>query len=341
MEQKLALFKLKMIATEYNAHSISVCHAKDEKPTYLHVLEGKKHYLLQDMIDLAFRTAYLKQCSDFCCTIVRIGKTTVVEDFTAKHNCVKKIVNETQPITFGADVEYMIANKESGKFQSLKLNQSELERLTDGAMIRQGYTFYKPIFELHPKPADSGKQLFEHVHHLYEQQEEKLKNTSLETISVANPIDRFFLGGHLHFGNVSPTFKKTSQLDALLALPLMINDSHSSSRRRKTLVGGLGNVRHNSYRGFEYRTLSSWYHHIPYSEPLFEWIDWIMNNHTLPWYPLPTVVRRAYEEGDKKVITDVVDEMFTSLKTDCSSSDRDVIDRFHSWIQSQRFPLST
>ncbi|MBM7094259.1 hypothetical protein JSY36_00705 [Bacillus sp. H-16] len=339
-EENRRFFRMEVRSFEYEPESVSITSPYQERQT-VSVHQLKNYYMGQEMIDTAFRAAYAQKLPGFYCKLQREGKKIIITDLKENTTTMykRKIVKE--PVTFGADVEYMILCKKTGMFQSLMINRDKAEEHTDGALIRKGHTFYKPVFELHPAPGFSSGELHENLLTLFSRQEKRVGNSSYETISTSNPRDRFFLGGHLHFGNLCPSFKKTSQLDTLVALPMSLVDGAGGKERRNSRYGGLGNVRSNSFNGFEYRTLSSWYGRIPGSLMMFNWVEWVVKNELLPYFDIPDAVVRSYHSGDLNTAEGFVQNVFQSLiKKFPKPGDKKKIEDFYSWVAKARIPLS-
>ncbi len=346
-KSEMGYFRLKVSATGYQPIQIERFSPHSHEGNLLPLSKLSHFYLGQEMLDTAFRAAYALHLSNFCCTLQRVGKRVEVTSIESD------IPYESYPshrppkrpkgiITFGADIEYMIRHKKTTKFHALPLNSQvpKFEAEADQALLRKGNKFYKPIFELHPRPQTTGEHLHIEMLKLKQKLEQRLKKSAYQVVTDPNPTGRFMLGGHLHFGNVQAGFNKTSQLDVLVTLPLSLLD-HENSQMRRFTYGGLGSVRLNHFNGFEYRSLSSWYNYIEQGLPLFNWIEWVVKNESLPYFFIPTQVALAYTKNDRHSILLFVEKTFRWLKNNYkSSADLVAIESFYKWIHSQRFPLS-
>ncbi len=177
-------------------------------------------------------------------------------------------------VTFGADLELMLQNQKTGKFMNGDILRNE-EFGFDQAIALHKTRIYHPIIEIRPKPAFLMKQLHNHMLLLYEKLLDESKKHHLTIITVPNPSGRFFLGGHLHFGNIPFTLKHVRLLDQFVALPFSLTEGKPSYERRKG-YGRLGSVRKNRFDGFEYRVLPTWFQHIPTSLPMLLLIEYLV-----------------------------------------------------------------
>ncbi|HET7521944.1 MAG TPA: hypothetical protein VFJ73_01335, partial [Bacillales bacterium] len=178
--------------------------------------------------------------------------------------------------TFGADVECLLQHKTTGRWVSASSITAENNAIGyDDAVAVRGNQVIHPILELRPRPGLTAKQLYRHLLRLYWKFEQYL--AAHELCAVTKGFGRFQLGGHLHVGCQPLTFQHVRNLDLFLAIPLSLTESADSVERRQRF-GRLGSVKPNRYSGFEYRTLSSWYHLIPELLPVLEWFCYIIQH---------------------------------------------------------------
>ena len=112
------------------------------------------------------------------------------------------------------------------------------------------------IAELRPKPSSEPRQLIVHLLHALQIAASSITDSSVIWQSGAMPQRGLPLGGHVHFSRVVLTGKLLRALDNYLALPLsLLEDPRGIGRR--PIYGVLGDFRHQSHGGFEYRTLPS------------------------------------------------------------------------------------
>ncbi|RXI97932.1 hypothetical protein DS745_16390 [Anaerobacillus alkaliphilus] len=187
-----------------------------------------------------------------------------------------KTYRHAQQLSFGADLELMLKSEKTGRYMNGEMLKGYQFGFDQAIALYQSKV-YHPIIEIRPKPASDMNNLHRNLLALFTQLIDEIDNYQLTTITEPNPTGRFFLGGHLHFGNIPFTFKHVRVLDQFVAIPLSIVEKNPSYRRRNN-YGRLGSVRKNDYNGFEYRVLPTWFQHIPNSLPLLLWVEHLLEN---------------------------------------------------------------
>ncbi|QOY34553.2 putative amidoligase domain-containing protein [Anaerobacillus isosaccharinicus] len=252
-------------------------------------LTGNSLYFEKELQEFALQCLYLTNTPLGECVVQRNGKRDVAvvqlkkltarellktEQLALQYELEKSHLKQT--MTFGADLELMFQNEITKRF----MNGGELTTNEFGydqaVAVHQNRVFH-PIIEIRPKPSAISEELHNNLLVLYQKVINQTSKFHLNINTNPNPLSRFFLGGHIHFGNVPFTFQHVRLLDQFVAIPFAIAEVEPSFIRRKN-YGRLGSVRRNSYKGFEYRVLPTWFHLIPISLPLLEWIEYIMKN---------------------------------------------------------------
>ncbi|WNF35371.1 hypothetical protein RJD24_12965 [Bacillaceae bacterium IKA-2] len=201
-------------------------------------------------------------------------------------------------ITYGCDLEFMLLNKQTNNFIRADLLPKYNQIGFDDAICLNGEGVSHPIFEMRPKPANNMAELYGNLLLLYQKLTKEASLNKLALVTATNLHDRFFLGGHIHFGNVPLTFHHVQLLDQFLAIPLSLVESNPSYKRRNN-YGRLGSVRKNKFNGFEYRVLPTWLSLIPEYLPVLQWIEFLLENAAqLPSSKIAVIDVKAYYHID-------------------------------------------
>lgn len=115
----------------------------------------------------------------------------------------------------------------------------------------------RPLGELRPDPAETPEELLQNIADTLAQAV-RVNNAEYPAWQAGSaPFERFPIGGHLHFSGLPYTARLVNLLDVYVGLPLMLIEDPVSATHRRPKYGFLGDVRHKSYGGFEYRTPAS------------------------------------------------------------------------------------
>lgn len=253
-------------------------------------IERHDYYYEKELTEFALQCLYLSSIPLGECTVQRTGKKEIsiidirkldVHELT---NCeVEKIEGliEKQDAqfatTFGTDLEIMFQNVKSKKYINVELSRVDERFGFDEAIALHKNRVFHPIFEVRPKPASSMEELHQHLLQLYHAITNELEKYHLLLVTNSNPVGRFFLGGHIHFGNALLSYKHVQVLDQFLAIPYSLIDQSPSVERRRQ-YGRLGSIRLNRYQGFEYRVLPTWFQFIPEILPVLKWVEYLIKN---------------------------------------------------------------
>ncbi|MFA9558002.1 hypothetical protein ACERII_11900 [Evansella sp. AB-rgal1] len=327
-------FQLHIQGHEFIPTSIHVFFPSGARKVLKNRKELGAFYLGQDMLDAAVMSAYYADISCFSIVVQRIGKDIQiihVEEKKETRTCVNgNLSNNTSLI--GADLEVM-ARRKNGPFISFPLGNGYDNKIgADRALIRQGTSFSQPIIELRADPKKSGKELHEEFMFLKKELESRADKNNLLIVSEENPTGRFFLGGHFHVSNATPTYRKISLLDSLLTLPIA-SITKLKKPDRRSLYGKLGAVRLNRFKGFEYRSLPSWYHFIEGGEPFFTWVETLLFNSGLPKINLAERTIHAYYEGDHSTLKEEVYQLFTYARNFLTKKEEVNMENWIIWLE--------
>ncbi|TMW73289.1 putative amidoligase domain-containing protein [Alteribacter natronophilus] len=330
------MLRIGLSAAEYNIHRITI-HLPESQTGKEFTRDGvSSFYKGHEMLEMIQRAALALGLTNYTAEAERRGKdiylTSIRPDEPGEVPEEKTVPKNS--VTFGADAEYMIFGTGTERPKAVQINSGRAEADTDDALIRKGYNFYKPVFELRPSPASSGEELHSNLLSLYSKAVRQAGLISAEIRGGANPFGRFMLGGHFHFGSLQPSFRKTKELDAFLAIPWALTENRQEAGRRKSTWGCLGNVRSNRFGGFEYRTLSSWAGKIPGARPLFTYMAWLVKQGNLPSPEIPDRILAAFAEDDREELLQYTEEVFIKLlQTFRGEGDRAAITGFKNYIK--------
>ncbi|MFX3623583.1 MAG: YheC/YheD family protein [Ectobacillus sp.] len=237
---------------------------------------------------------------------VKIGKTAsdtvVVIDVEASARQISMpVAAPRQPFTIGADVEFMLSC--DGEL----LPASDIFPLQgpigcDERQIERDSSDYA-LAELRPEPAESPQELFNNIKNLISQASGQAPYGNIAFRAGSMPFSGYQCGGHIHFG-VPLSLPLLRALDHYLAIPLaMIEDSHTSRRRRKTKHGGLGRYRIKPY-GFEYLSLSSWIVEPDIALATLSLAHLVVAHHDelQSGFLFHPIVQRAYYQGNRIIL---------------------------------------
>jgi len=226
----------------------------------------------------------------------------------------KMAIHSQELTAMGADPEFAL-RKPDGSI-ALASDYLKVNGIVgcDTTRYRQELAMHQhPVAELRPMPSEDPDELFVHVWEALQLAGKKISNTKLEWVAGGMPFAGYPIGGHIHFGGLTPTYSLRRKLDAYLALPLVLIEDDGCRERRKR-YGFLGDVREKEY-GFEYRTLPSWLVHPDVTRGLFHLARLVATcQHQLkaaPHLQLPLV--KAYYRGEKSVLTSYVRQIWSEL----------------------------
>ncbi|MCD8509811.1 MAG: hypothetical protein LRY73_08030 [Bacillus sp. (in: Bacteria)] len=338
-EEQENAFQLMVEGCQFVPEKIFTKLPRDETFVPSDLTEINRFYLGQEMVDLGMTAAYYLNIPCFSVHLQRLGKNVFV--VSVKKQQGKTVEERYHPSgkntlkLLGGDLEVMAKKKKSESFVALpQINGNNKQIGTDRALLRKGNQFFQPIIELRAKPQPTGASLQKEFTRLKKRLEEQAAKYDLTIVGGANPIGRFFLGGHIHISNERPSYRKVSLLDSLITLPLSCKFNDENITRRRG-YGRLGAVRINPFKGFEYRTLPSWYAFIEGGAPFFSWLETVMFNETIPPLSIPNEALLAYYEGNSQVLVIESLSLLKSAKNYLSPAE---LERLKNWVHWLEIP---
>ncbi len=115
----------------------------------------------------------------------------------------------------------------------------------------------RPLAEIRPDPAATPEEVCRNIADALAQAVRMNGAPYPEWLAGSAPFERFPIGGHVHFSGLPYTARLVNLLDVYVGLPLMLIEDPVSAGRRRPKYGFLGDIRHKSHGGFEYRTPAS------------------------------------------------------------------------------------
>jgi len=223
----------------------------------------------------------------------------------------------SQSVMLGADPEFVLRNKTTGKMVLASQFFSKKGRVgCDQIWIRSDQTRTQlPLAELRPLPSKDPRQLTFNLYKTMLMAERKISHTGIEWLAGGMPMKGYPIGGHIHFSGTTLNTRFLRALDNYLALPLMLlENDHSLSRRPK--YGFLGDFRRQFHGGFEYRSLPSWIVSPRVTKGVFALAKLIALSYPeLSYFPtLNASIQEAFYNGEKRKILNSVKNLWSNLE---------------------------
>lgn len=218
-------------------------------------------------------------------------------------------------ITLGADPEFLISSKETGK-QVMASYLFPRQGIVGCDSIRVPNREERPIAEVRPEPTPCPLELTDNV-----------EKTLIEAIKLApyrnvrfqagsQPVGAFPIGGHIHFGGIRLSSKLLRSLDNYLAIPIMMLEDSKSGVKRRAKYGLLSDFRTKEYGGFEYRTLPSWLISPEYARGVLCLAYIIIHNYTrlITNYLSTPGAQEAFYTGRKQYFSNIINHIWEQIK---------------------------
>ncbi len=243
---------------------------------------------------------------------------------------------DKRAIMLGTDLEFMLRSKQG----NLVLASRYFPTL--GSVGCDDRTFggdrsRRPLAELRPKPALTPEQLCANIKVTLREAGQLAKRMNPKWVAGSAPFERFPIGGHIHFSGVPFTGRIVSLLDVYVGLPLMLIEDPLTAARRRPKYGFLGDVRHKSYGGFEYRTPASFVLDPTIALGALALAYIVAQHHeNLPYLPLHSSDRvRAFYKSDRDYLLPMSEEVYAHVKATRTYEDyKSAIDLLFSMIRS-------
>ncbi|GAA4701501.1 putative amidoligase domain-containing protein [Brevibacillus fulvus] len=171
-----------------------------------------------------------------------------------------------------------------------------------------------PLVEIRPDPSPDPAELTSRIEEALQLAAARIDKREVEWLAGGMPFAGYPTGGHIHFSGIPLHFGLLRQLDAYLAVPLVLAEDEGC-RRRRPRYGFLGDVREKDYGGFEYRTLPSWLVSPLITSGVLSLAKLVATH----WRSLPAVRLQgrlliAYYRGRKEMLRPLVLQLWAALK---------------------------
>lgn len=246
------------------------------------------------------------------------------------------IRGEKKSIMLGTDLEFMLRSKQG------KMVLASRYFPTRGSVGCDDRTFAgdrmrRPLAELRPRPARTPEQLCANIKVTLREAGQLTKRMYPKWVAGSAPFERFPIGGHIHFSGVPFTGRIVNLLDVYVGLPMMLIEDPLTAVRRRPKYGFLGDVRHKSYGGFEYRTPASFVVDPTIALGALALAYIVAQHHEkLPCPDLHSSDRvRAFYRNDRDYLLPLSEEVYTHVQsTDTYADYKAAIDLLFSMIRN-------
>ncbi len=218
------------------------------------------------------------------------------------------------PVRFGMDPEYVLCGPRGEVVPAARFLPRRGRVGCDAVRLRNRRVVY-PLVELRPEPGCEPRELMVHLLQTMRTAAQQITDQTLIWNAGGMPRRGFPLGGHLHMSGIWPNARLLRALDNYLALPLVLIEAETASRRRPR-YGFLGDFRLKSHGGFEYRTLPSWLVSPLVAKGVLALIRLIADHYwTLRREPLRLEsIHAAYYAGEKAAIREAAALLWDDLE---------------------------
>jgi hypothetical protein len=217
-------------------------------------------------------------------------------------------------IMLGMDPEFILRNEQGKIVPASKYLNRYGGAGYDSATVL-GRRDIHPLAELRPEPSEDPALLVRNLRRAMWKASMKITDKSLQWLAGGMPVPGLPLGGHVHMSGIYVTNDLIRALDNYMTLPLVMIEDLSTGRRRRK-YGFLGDIRHQPYGGFEYRTLPSWIVSPQITKGVLALAKLIAENYRIITMR-PLDHRRyveAYVNGDKMQLAAVVEKLWLDLE---------------------------
>jgi hypothetical protein len=302
------------------------------------ILRTSRSHFLQIVMRLAIRVVYVLGLKYGVVMITRseAGLPVVSDLQTSLRNVHEPMHNRLKEAMQSARVRLTKVNSQDATTQSMKLGLDiEFILRQPGAnakivpasrflkrngqvgcdSVRIGGKLYYPLAELRPSPAAEPQELFRNLYAAMRKAAMRIGDASLEWLAGGMPAQGLPLGGHIHVSGVPLNADLLRAMDNYMALPLVLLEDSTTSRRRRA-YGALGDFRRQFHGGFEYRTLPSWIVSPALAMGVIALARVIVEHYSeLRQRPLARPeMQTAYYVGDKLCIQPVVPALWEDLE---------------------------
>lgn len=217
-------------------------------------------------------------------------------------------------LLIGSDLEFMMKSHKKHMVLASRYFTPQ-GRIGCDARSLGGDKAKRPLAEIRPEPASSPERLCQNIDQLLRQASTVAKGKYPKWVAGSSPFDHFSLGGHIHFSGLPYSGRLVNLLDVYVGLPLMLIEDPMTARRRRPKYGFLGDIRHKSYGGFEYRTPGSFLLDPGIALGAFALAFIVANHyHTLPYLPLHTLDNmKAFYGNDRDRLLSMAESVYRNI----------------------------
>ncbi|PWI58252.1 putative amidoligase domain-containing protein [Sulfoacidibacillus thermotolerans] len=259
---------------------------------------------------------------------------TAIEDFIAVDEQISQGVEEK--ILLGTDLEFMLRSRQGKLIPASRYFPMRGKVGCDDRTLA-GNRALRPLAEIRPQPAETPEVLCKNIELALREAQKFAPAAHPEWVAGSAPFEHFPIGGHLHFSGVPYTARIVNLLDAYVGMPLMLIEDPMTATRRRPKYGFLGDIRHKSYGGFEYRTPASFLVDPNIALGALALAYVIAHHHAeLPYIELHDASRlRAFYRNDRDFLLPIAKEVYANIKQTSSYLPyREAIDLIFAMIQS-------
>jgi len=222
------------------------------------VSEKAKKVLLLSGVDFALITMVLTNRRGLKVTEVNPCPRLRDKDLNSLLEIIDKIYHQrNKEVKLGADPEFMIINRHTGKVVSAS-SFFPNKGMVGCDNIRMPNRQQRPVAELRPRPDKSPLQLVANIKYALIRASSMAPYYNLRWVGGSQPVPGYSIGGHIHFSNLELNAALIRALDNYIGIPVFLLEKPVLAAKRRKKYGFLCDYREKDYGGFEYRTPGSW-----------------------------------------------------------------------------------
>ncbi|MCY0892015.1 MAG: hypothetical protein OWR52_00695 [Acidibacillus sp.] len=226
---------------------------------------------------------------------------------------------EVDRVLLGTDLEFMLKSRHgklipASRYFPLKGKVGCDDRTLNGDRSR------RPLGEIRPLPSPTPEGLCQNIERVLKDAISLSATPYPVWVAGSAPFERFPIGGHIHFSGIPFTARFVNCLDAYVGMPLMLIEDPVSALRRRPKYGFLGDIRHKSYGGFEYRTPASFLVDPNIALGALALAYVVAHHHAeLPYIDLHDAMRmKAFYRNDRDYLLPIAEEVYANVKRTAS-----------------------
>ncbi|MDI3327257.1 MAG: hypothetical protein QJR06_01765 [Alicyclobacillaceae bacterium] len=169
----------------------------------------------------------------------------------------KDNTSKSAALVLGADLEFMLQGQSGRLVLASRYFPRKGEVGCDDRTFR-GDPGRLPLAEIRPAASSSPLRLVGHIREALLEAARLCPSRKIKWVAGSMPVPGFPIGGHIHFTGIHAGSRLVRALDTYVGLPVALMEDPETARIRRQKYGFLGDIRHKSHGGFEYRTPGSW-----------------------------------------------------------------------------------